>query len=291
MPHGCNSPEFFLDCTAQVTRATTGAVFCANDHALAHNADMLFQLHWEDSGSRWTVADVENGLVDVFYTRLSTSPRYSRLYVDGSVETLDYTAFTGHQFPTLDASPNSYRYYALTISVGRIVGTTERHILNRGGLARQSTATANFCSGSQSSKPHLPLHCPPLGRPPFTDRCRSQPPVTQRTNRCLILLCQRTFPATSCFTAILKFGPHFAIADTITKGRNGRLAPFHRRSIFRQTTPAVPSCPSRKFSFPARFCPCPFFFSSIYGINVCWMGHAVPIRTRNCVITTVPYIW
>lgn len=127
--HGSNNPEFMLDSTATVTRDSVGAVYCGNRHTLSHDADLLWEMRWQDPGSTWTPAEVAAGLSEIIYTRLSSSPRYSRLYVDGTMETLDYQGFTGHSVPLVDNTPPSYQYYALTISVGRVAAVTGRYVL------------------------------------------------------------------------------------------------------------------------------------------------------------------
>jgi hypothetical protein len=99
--HGSNSPEFMLDLAAQVTVATPGAAYCGNRHTLAHAAQLLWELRWESAGSRWTPAEVAAGQAEIFHTRLSSSPRYSRLLVDGTVETEDYAGFPGHSTGTV----------------------------------------------------------------------------------------------------------------------------------------------------------------------------------------------
>ena len=35
----------------------------------------------------------------------------------------------GHVIPALDSTPDAYRYFALTVSVGRVVPVTERHVI------------------------------------------------------------------------------------------------------------------------------------------------------------------
>lgn len=75
-------------------------------------------------------AEVGAGRADIYQTRLSSSPRYSRLFADGTIETADYAALdTGHRYPSVDAAPAAFRYYALTISVGRVTATTERYTI------------------------------------------------------------------------------------------------------------------------------------------------------------------
>lgn len=129
-----------LDRTAQVERRATGAVYGTNSHLLANDATLLWDLSWTDVGSTWSPdqvspapsvpgsAEVTAGRADVYQVRLSSGPRYSRLFADGTVETADYTGFdAGHRYPELDAAPAPFRYYALTVSVGRFTAATERY--------------------------------------------------------------------------------------------------------------------------------------------------------------------
>ena len=94
--HGSNTPEFMLDTSAVVSVAHPGAVYCGNTHTLAHAAELLWELRWTSAGARWTPADVAAGTAEIFQTRLSSSPRYSRLFADGTVETAEYGGFAGH---------------------------------------------------------------------------------------------------------------------------------------------------------------------------------------------------
>ena len=136
--HGSNATEFYNDTTARVTRDPAGlgggVVFYANAHTLAHGAELLWQLHWTDVGSTWTDEAVAAGQADIYHTRLTSTPRYSRLFPDGRVETHDHTGFTeGHRVPTDGDGgvTTPFRFFALTISVGRLSGpgTTQRHTL------------------------------------------------------------------------------------------------------------------------------------------------------------------
>ena len=120
--HGSNDPAFFQSTTAQVSHTTNnpGAVFLSNTHTLGNGATLLYKWNWDVAGSAWTPVQVNGGGADIYLIRFSASPRYSRLFFDGRVETADFAA-TGHEFPpTFIAGGTAFRYYALTLSVGRL---------------------------------------------------------------------------------------------------------------------------------------------------------------------------
>lgn len=132
--HGSNAPEFMADhAVVSFGTRTAGAVFTDNQHELAgSDVTKLWELHLNQGpGSPWAPADVAAGTLDLYYTRLSASPRYSRLWADGSEQLEDATALlgAGHAYPTADYTPPSFRYYAFVVSVGRVVGITEPHVL------------------------------------------------------------------------------------------------------------------------------------------------------------------
>lgn len=96
-----------------------------NEHLLAAGAVKRWELAFGVPGSDWSPDDVAAGRADVYVTRLTGMPRYYRLYTDGRIETPDYGAWTEantryHRYPPNDLGRTAYRYYALTISVGRL---------------------------------------------------------------------------------------------------------------------------------------------------------------------------
>ena len=129
--HASNNAEFMRDHTVIIPSRTVGTVFGNNTHEVANDATLLWQLHLNHtSGSQWNNDDIQNNTIDLYYTRLTSNPRYSRLAADGSIAVEDCTAlFTGHITPVVDFTPNAFRYFAFTVSVGRAVGITDRHIL------------------------------------------------------------------------------------------------------------------------------------------------------------------
>ena len=118
--HGSNDAAFYTD--------TYAALVPGGPPLVGHGAQLLWQLHWTGEGSTWTPEAVRLGQADIYHTRLSSEPRYSRLYVDGRVETADYQGFVaGHVVPPVGASapPPPFRYYALTVSVGAVAPTDQ----------------------------------------------------------------------------------------------------------------------------------------------------------------------
>ena len=124
-------------------RAVSGG-FSRNTHQLDFGATLLWQLTFDRPGSPWTAVDVANGTADVYLTRLDVAPMYTLLRCDGRVVGT-YTGFeTGtapvarcrssdrprraaHVFPVQPSSSlASFRYYALTVSVGLLTGSTAR---------------------------------------------------------------------------------------------------------------------------------------------------------------------
>lgn len=141
--HGSNNPEFMRDHTVTIPARTSGTVFGNNTHQLANNATLLWQLHFNHtSGSSWTADDVKNNTMDLYYTRLTSNPRYSRLAADGSIVVEDCSAlFTGHVAPVTDFTPNAFRYFAFTVSVGRAV-VRQRYSKQHAWYQELQTATS-----------------------------------------------------------------------------------------------------------------------------------------------------
>lgn len=64
-----------------------------------------------------------SGTADIYLTSLASDPRYTRLRATGEAIG-EYTGFTGHVHPTTATTFTAYRYYALTVSVGLLSGST-----------------------------------------------------------------------------------------------------------------------------------------------------------------------
>ena len=145
--HGSNDPAFFADTTADVSRTNVvGSERALNQHSLAFDAHLLWQLHVPFAGSPWTPDDVDpaaNYTADVYLTRTGAGPHYAQLFPDGSGEfgfwNDPFTAFDdassagypGHVYPddSVVADPPAYRYYALTLSVGAIGAPPTSHVV------------------------------------------------------------------------------------------------------------------------------------------------------------------
>ena len=132
--HGSNDPAFFTDMTVVVSRilsADGGRTL--NNHTLAFDAHLLWQLHFPFWGSLWTPDDVDpmssNYSADVYLTRTGPGPHYAQMFPDDTLAVDPFVAFDdeGYVFP--DAYPPAYRYYALTISVGAVSPTPTPHVL------------------------------------------------------------------------------------------------------------------------------------------------------------------
>ena len=125
--HGSNDPAFFVDQNVVIpaTRRALG-MYSQNEHALAHGAELLWRMTFDTAGSAWTPQDVAEGSADIYLTRISEDPRYTRLYSDGTES--GPAAFALHTNPLLPTAYPEYRYYALTISVGLLAGSTPRSL-------------------------------------------------------------------------------------------------------------------------------------------------------------------
>lgn len=129
--HGSNNPAFFEDGTVEITdRVASGVGYTNQSHRLGHDATLLWHLHFgPNTGSGWTVAQVEAGEIDLYRTKLVESPRYARLAPDMRIQRRNVDDhFPGHRFPdNSGTSPNNlptfFRYYAFTLSVGSTVAS------------------------------------------------------------------------------------------------------------------------------------------------------------------------
>ena len=105
--------------------------FTRNTHALAYGGVLLWHLTFDREGSPWDAAALADGTADIYLTRLDVAPMYSRLRYDGRAlggyGGFETGAVPAHAFPPQPgAAFVSYRYYALTLSVGLQPGSTSR---------------------------------------------------------------------------------------------------------------------------------------------------------------------
>ena len=119
--HGSNDPAFYVDQVVDIAGRIPWPGYSQNQHNLANGAECLWWMTFDTPGSAWTAADVAAGTADIYVTRLSDEPRYTRLYADG--RPVGPVQFPLHHAPLVATTYPAYRYYALTISVGALLGS------------------------------------------------------------------------------------------------------------------------------------------------------------------------
>ena len=125
--HGSNDPAFYVDQNVDIPSASRIAAgfYSKNTHNLL-NGTLLWKLCVDRVGSSWTQAELDAGTADIYLTRLASDPRYSQLKSTGQIS--GSTIYTGwefaHEYPVQPVTYPAFRYYAFTISVGRLTGTS-----------------------------------------------------------------------------------------------------------------------------------------------------------------------
>ena len=130
--HGSNDHAFFSDQVVDIpmNERISAPSYSQNQHHLDHGANLLWQLCVDREGSSWTEAELLAGTADIYITRFSSDPRYTRTYSNGQINgPIRYNQWAAaHRFPDKPTTYTAYRYYALTVSVGMLTASSSRTI-------------------------------------------------------------------------------------------------------------------------------------------------------------------
>jgi hypothetical protein len=252
--HGSNEPAFFADQSVDIPMQdrTPAGSYSKNVHLLQHGT-LLWRLCVDQPGSAWTAEELQAGTADIYLTRLSSDPRYTRLYSDGRIAG-DSTSWgnNAHAYPSVTITFDAYRYYAFTLSVGTLSSAVPHTVeIQEFQPLVEAPAAATTVQANLFGRGRLPS-----GTGKYTVKLNRPVPVAERGRIALGI-------------GYIEVWDSFKVR-----------AAYHQGQVW-----SVSSFPTQPGMTPGRTRQASVSLSEVV------LPRGVIIRSINAPITSVPYLW